>query len=103
LARKKKPTAAEPPLPTSDAALAQLIKQRPVGEPQRPPPRRMIGRDEMLALVPYTYPALIELMKRGLFPRARVIGKKLCWPEEEYEQWRVNLPFQRWKGEDDET
>jgi predicted DNA-binding transcriptional regulator AlpA len=112
LAKKKKPTAAEqaraafdadPPPPVSDAALAQLIKQRPVVETQRPPPRRLIGRDEMLSLVPYTYPALIDLMKRGLFPRARLIGKKLGWLEEEYEQWRVNLPLQRWKGEDDET
>jgi prophage regulatory protein len=94
------------PSPPSDAELADLIQQqRPIVETQRPPPSHCIlSREEILARVPVTYPILIEMMKQGRFPRARKVGaKKLGWFEEEYLQWRANLPLQKWKGDDDET
>jgi len=97
------------PFPTlSDAELTDLVHQpRRIVETERPPPPRIIGREEMLRLVPLSFPKLIDEMVARRFPRARKISpQKIGWLEEEYMAWRANLPLQTYKGDkklDDET
>jgi predicted DNA-binding transcriptional regulator AlpA len=61
--------------------------------------RKLIGKSTVLERVPVTYPTIWSLMKKGLFPRSRILGGKICWLESEIDQWMEELPKRRFKGE----
>ena len=60
---------------------------------------RLISKHEVLDRVGVTYPTLWSWMRRGAFPRSRELGGKVCWLESEIEDWIVNRPVRRLKGD----
>ena len=62
---------------------------------------RLISKSEVLDRVGVTYPTLWVWMRSGAFPRSRELGGKVCWLESEIENWIVNRPIRRLKGDAD--
>jgi prophage regulatory protein len=49
---------------------------------------RLIGRDELLSIIPYTVQHVLRLEKAGAFPkRVRVGGNRVAWVESEIQAW----------------
>jgi predicted DNA-binding transcriptional regulator AlpA len=62
-------------------------------------PMRLLNRHEIVALSGFTYPSLWEMMRRGKFPRGRVVGGKTMWRSDEIERWVADLPVRPLKGD----
>jgi prophage regulatory protein len=63
-------------------------------------PPRLMSKHEVLAVVGCTYPTLWAMMRRGEFPRSRIVGRiKSAWLSTEIEQWMAALPMRRLKGD----
>lgn len=63
-------------------------------------PCRLLDRNEVLKLVPVSYPTLWNWMRTGRFPRALKIGEqKLAWREDEVRNWIETRPRQELKGD----
>ena len=60
---------------------------------------RLIHKPEVLDKVGVTYSTIWTWMRRGQFPRARVVGGKSAWVEDEIEAWLKQLPVRRLKGD----
>jgi predicted DNA-binding transcriptional regulator AlpA len=67
--------------------------------PPPPPPIRLLGKREILAIVGCTYPTLWQMMRRGEFPRSRVVGEKSLWRSDEIDAWLAGLPRRPLKGD----
>ncbi len=53
-----------------------------------PPPITLIRRKALLARVPYTDRHILNLEKKGLFPKRRVLGlRSVAWVEHEINEW----------------
>ena len=53
---------------------------------------RLIDRDELLAIVPYTIQHIYRLEKRGRFPpRVRVGANRVAWVHSEIMAWMKGL------------
>jgi predicted DNA-binding transcriptional regulator AlpA len=63
-------------------------------KPERAAPRvKLISRKQMLARIgDVSYPTIWKLMKRGLFPRPRLFGRRAFWVEAEVDGYLANLP-----------
>ncbi len=64
---------------------------------------RLIDKEELLARVPLSYPNIWERMKKGTFPRSRMIGDRTFWLESEIEEYIASLPVRPLKGDAAET
>ena len=52
--------------------------------------RTLIGKREVLARVPYSYPTLWDKMRKGKFPESVKLddgGHKVAWYEDEIREW----------------
>jgi predicted DNA-binding transcriptional regulator AlpA len=63
-------------------------------KPEHAAPRvKLISRKQMLARIgDVSYPTIWKLMKRGLFPRPRLFGRRAFWVEAEVDGYLANLP-----------
>jgi predicted DNA-binding transcriptional regulator AlpA len=66
-------------------------------------PMRLLNRHEIVAMSGFTYPSLWEMMRRGRFPRGRVVGGKTMWRSDEIEEWLAALPVRALKGDAENT
>jgi predicted DNA-binding transcriptional regulator AlpA len=57
--------------------------------PQRP--QRLLNKSQLLDRVPLSYPSIWDAMKRGAFPRSRVVGRRVMWVEAEVDDWILQL------------
>jgi predicted DNA-binding transcriptional regulator AlpA len=64
-------------------------------------PASLLNRHEIVALSGFTYPWLWQMMRRGLFPRGRIVGGKTMWLSSEVEAWLAELPVRPLKGDGD--
>lgn len=64
-------------------------------------PERLISKSEVLARVGASYPSIWEWMRQGRFPRSRELGGRVAWLESEINDWIVNRPIRRLKGDPD--
>ena len=62
-------------------------------------PASLLNRHEIVALSGFSYPWLWQMMRRGLFPRGRVVGGKTMWLSTEVEAWLAELPIRPLKGD----
>ena len=62
-------------------------------------PASLLSRHEIVALSGFTYPWLWQMMRRGLFPRGRVVGGKTMWLASEVQDWLDTLPVRPLKGD----
>ena len=64
-------------------------------------PCRLLTRKQLLEIIPFSYPTIWELMRRGEFPKALRIGQqKVAWREDEIREWIESRPRQELKEED---
>jgi predicted DNA-binding transcriptional regulator AlpA len=59
----------------------------------------LLNRHEVCAIAGCTYPTLWMRMRRGEFPRARIVGGKSMWLSSEVQAWIAALPVRRLKGD----
>jgi predicted DNA-binding transcriptional regulator AlpA len=60
---------------------------------------RLLSKREVLEICGISYATLWTWMRRGEFPRGRVVGGKTMWLSSEAEKWMTNLPRRRLKGD----
>jgi prophage regulatory protein len=66
----------------------------------KPSDLRLLSKPEVLYRVGVTFPTIWKWMRAGNFPRARELGPgKSCWVESEINQWILNRPIRRLKGD----
>jgi predicted DNA-binding transcriptional regulator AlpA len=92
---------------TKRALTRQPQRQQPhdvehVHSPRGPPGLRLLNKSEVCAVVGASYPTLWAMMRRGEFPRSRVVGGKSMWLSSEVEAWLAGLPLRRLKGDGDQ-
>ena len=63
-------------------------------------PFRFIFRSEVCARIGVTFPTIWDWMQRGQFPRARDVGGRPGWIESEINEWILNRPLRRYKGDE---
>jgi predicted DNA-binding transcriptional regulator AlpA len=63
--------------------------------------RLLLSKAEVCAAVGRSYQHLWTLMRRGEFPRSRLVGTRPMWLRHEIEEWIASLPVVRLKGDDD--
>ena len=64
-------------------------------------PCRLLTRKQLLEIIPFSYPTIWELMRRGEFPKALRIGQqKVAWREDEIREWIESRPRQELMAED---
>ena len=76
--------------------------ERSLHAARAPPARlgaRLLSKREVLAIVGVSYPTVWSWMRRGTFPRSRVVGGKSMWVSTEIESWMAALPRCRLKGD----
>jgi predicted DNA-binding transcriptional regulator AlpA len=86
------PRSPRPP-PLTEEALSSLLADG--GE-------RLLGKEAVCARVGRTFPTIWSWMRRGLFPRARIVGRTSVWLESEINAWMASLPLRAYRG-DNET
>ena len=65
-------------------------------------PCRLLTRSQLLEIVPFSYPTIWELMRRGEFPKALRIGRqKVAWREDEVREWIDSRPRQELKAKEE--
>ncbi len=61
---------------------------------------RLLTKKQLLEIVPFSYPTIWGLMRRGAFPKALRIGaQKVAWREDEVRAWVDSRPRQNLKGD----
>jgi prophage regulatory protein len=60
---------------------------------------RLLDKHEVCAIAGATYPTIWQWMRDGKFPRSRVVGGKSMWLSSEIEQWMLELPTRKLKGD----
>jgi prophage regulatory protein len=63
-------------------------------------PLQLLTRHEVVAVTGVTYPTLWDWMRKGKFPRSRIVGGKSAWLASEVEAWLAALPVRPLKGDD---
>lgn len=61
-------------------------------------PRRLISKRQLLERFPLSFPTIWKMMCQGRFPRARIIGGKSVWFEDEIDAFLDTLPPRRYKN-----
>lgn len=69
--------------------------------PLEAPADKLIYKGELLERIGVSYPTIWSLMRKGEFPRARVVGGKSAWLSSEIDEWIARLPRRRLKGDAD--
>jgi predicted DNA-binding transcriptional regulator AlpA len=74
----------------------------PVSYPRPPPAGEplLLSKAEVTNLVGRSYQHIWNLMRRGEFPRSRLVGTRPMWLRNEIEAWVASLPVVRLKGDD---
>jgi predicted DNA-binding transcriptional regulator AlpA len=60
---------------------------------------RLFDKREILAITNVTFPTIWAWMRKGTFPRSRVVGGKSMWLSTDIEAWLATLPVRKLKGD----
>jgi len=60
---------------------------------------RLLSKHEVTRLVGRSYQHIWVLMRRGEFPRSRLLGSRPVWLKSEIDAWVAALPVVRLKGD----
>jgi predicted DNA-binding transcriptional regulator AlpA len=63
------------------------------------PGARFISKGEVLDRTAISFPTIWQWMRDGTFPRARSVGGKSMWIESEIDNWILNRPLRKLKGD----
>jgi prophage regulatory protein len=86
------------------APLQPVPSLQPAMHASHQPPRLLLTKKEVLALVPFSYPTIWKRIRAGTFPRGREASPgKIFWFADEIENWARQLPTQKLKGDADAT
>jgi predicted DNA-binding transcriptional regulator AlpA len=70
-----------------------------VGATEEQEQPRLLSKKEVLARIPVTYPTIWNWMRKGTFPRARIISAtKAGWLESEINEWIRARPERNYKS-----
>jgi len=69
-----------------------------MSETNSKPPIRYIGRRELLARVPLSYPSIWKKTRQGEFPKPRVLGGRNAWDESAVDAFLAALPERQYLG-----
>jgi predicted DNA-binding transcriptional regulator AlpA len=73
--------------------------QSPDSAPEEQEQPRLLSKKEVLARIPVTYPTIWNWMRKGTFPRARIISEtKAGWLESEINEWVRARPQRNYKS-----
>jgi predicted DNA-binding transcriptional regulator AlpA len=64
---------------------------------------RLMSKAEVCAVAGCTFPSLWVWMRRGSFPRSRIVHGKSMWLSREIEEWLANLPVRQLKPPDQQS
>src|SRR5262245_34869963 len=67
--------------------------------PSAPLGVRLLSKRQVLTIINVSYPTLWSWMRRGKFPRSRVVGGKSMWISTEVQTWLAALPVRKLKGD----
>jgi predicted DNA-binding transcriptional regulator AlpA len=73
-------------------ARAAAFKQAEIG-------LRLLSKPEVLAVSGCSFPTLWEMMRRGDFPRSRILGGRSMWLSTDIDKWLAKLPVRPLKGD----
>jgi prophage regulatory protein len=66
-------------------------------------PCRLLTRAQLLEIIPFSYPTLWGMMRRGEFPKAlRISQQRVAWREDEVREWIESRPRQELKEEEND-
>ena len=68
--------------------------------PKRKKNQRLIDKTTLLDKVPLSYATVWHLMRKGEFPRSKVVGDRTFWLEHEVDAWIGELPNRPLKGDE---
>ena len=97
-ARKAKQPAWLRPTALRTTRTAPALERLRASDRSRGPPR-LLDRHQVCGVANVSYPTLWAMMRRGEFPRSRVLGGKSMWILQEIEEWIAALPKRRLKGD----
>ena len=60
---------------------------------------RLMSKHEVCDVVGASFPTIWQWMRDGKFPRSRKLGGKTCWLASAVENWIINRPVKRIKGD----
>jgi predicted DNA-binding transcriptional regulator AlpA len=60
---------------------------------------RLLSRPEILAIANVTYQTIWAWMRKGEFPRSRIVGGKSMWLSTEVDSWLAGLQVRPLKGD----
>jgi predicted DNA-binding transcriptional regulator AlpA len=63
------------------------------------PGQRLLSKPEVMAITGVSFPSLWAWMRKGAFPRSRVMQGKSMWLQSEIESWIASLPVRPLKGD----
>jgi predicted DNA-binding transcriptional regulator AlpA len=83
------------------AAESVLNQPKPdhVHAPRGPPSLRLLDKAEVCAIANVSFPTIWAWMRRGQFPRSRIVGGKSMWRSDEVAAWMSALPVRPLKGD----
>ena len=61
------------------------------------PPERLVSKGELLERTGLSFPTIWQMMRRGEFPLARVVGGKSMWLSSDVDAWIKSLPLRKYK------
>jgi predicted DNA-binding transcriptional regulator AlpA len=74
-----------------------------VHAPRGPPGLRLLDKAEVCSIANVTFPTIWAWMRRGQFPRSRIVGGKSMWRSDEVAAWMSALPVRPLKGDQREA
>jgi predicted DNA-binding transcriptional regulator AlpA len=89
--------------PAADVPVVELAADA-AGDAERQRGLRLLNRAEVVTRVKLSYPTIWAQMQAGKFPRSRMTSHdRVCWLENEIDDWIENLPIRPLKGEREEA
>ena len=91
-AADKKP---QPPWLRKKAALpAPVLETPPTADPVR-----LLSKADVVRITGTSFVSIWTWMRRGAFPRSRIVGGRSMWLSSEIAQWLAQLPLRELKGD----
>jgi predicted DNA-binding transcriptional regulator AlpA len=87
-----------PPSQRSCAVPASYVRKAAALKAANLPCQRLLTKPEVMAITGTSYPTIWDWMRKGKFPRARIVGGKSMWLLSEVEQWLAALPLRPLKA-----
>jgi predicted DNA-binding transcriptional regulator AlpA len=61
---------------------------------------RLLNKYEVMTIAGVSFPTIWDWMRKGKFPRSRIVGGQSKWLSSEIDAWLAQLPVRPLKGDD---